>query len=54
MSKNSGMHLSKQDFAIKDSTAAVRGVAWENHHDKQSCNVLKENLVNVAKAWEKS
>jgi len=38
MSKNSGKHLNKQDFAIADSTAAVRGVAWENHLD-----VLKEN-----------
>ena len=38
VSKSSGKHLIKQDFAIADSTAAVRGVAWENYVD-----VLKEN-----------
>ena len=36
--KSSGKHVNKQDFTIADSTAAVRGVAWEDHLD-----VLKEN-----------
>lgn len=36
--KSSGKCVNKQDFAIADSTAAVRGVAWENHLD-----ALKEN-----------
>ena len=36
--KSSGRKFSKLDFTIADSTAALRGVAWENHF-----NALKKN-----------
>ena len=31
--KTNGKRLKKQEFAISDGTAALRGVAWENHID---------------------
>lgn len=38
MTKRTGKKFSKQEFTIADTTAALRGVAWESHF-----NALKED-----------